>query len=141
MSLKLFFHTKTLCLLVFLAAEVRAQDITAIYQGPDETVSQLLFTSDGSAFGMKNAFRARNSDLHENHSELTVSGDFNGDGLDEIAFFEDVLYDPNMNPEFTCSAVRISRSQGDRFLPAGKCRTKTRLVLAGMVFVGFSSGV
>lgn len=106
-------------MLMCLLHEARPQDIVAGYQGPDETVSQLLFTSDAAGFGMQNAYRARNSDLYDSHAGLTVSGDFTGDGLDEIAFFEDVLYDPNMNPGFICSAVRITRSLGDRFLPAG----------------------
>lgn len=97
----------------------QAQDLNAVYQQEDGSISQLLFTENGSGFDMSDAFLARSWDLYENHAGLTVSGDFTGDGLDEIAFFDDLLYTPNMNPEFTCSVVRISRSMGDYFLPFG----------------------
>jgi len=79
----------------------------------------MLFTKDGSGFSMNEVFHARDADLNESHPHLTVSGDFTGDGLDEIALFDDLLYKPNMNPEFTCSMVWISRSRGDRLLPSG----------------------
>jgi len=94
-------------------------DLAVIYAGHDETVSQLLFTDDGSGFSMTEAFQARNADLYESHPHLTVSGDFTGDGLDEIALFEDLLYTPNMNPDFTSSVIHLSRSLGNRFLPSG----------------------
>ena len=102
-------------------ANVVAQstDLAAIYAGHDETVSHLLFTDDGSGFSMSEGFHARSFDLAESLPHLTVSGDFTGDGLDEIALFEDLLYTPNMNPDFTCSVVQVSRSRGNRFLPSG----------------------
>lgn len=94
-------------------------DLAVLYPRADETVSQLLFEHAPGSFEMVDAFRARSIDLAENHPRLTVAGDFTGDGLEEIALFEDLLYVPNLNPEFTCCIVRISRSVGDRFIPSG----------------------
>lgn len=91
----------------------------AVYAQEGEAVSQLLFTMAESGIELHDAFRARYADLYENHARLSVSGDFNGDGSDEIAFFEDMLYKPNMNPHYSCSAVSIMRSAGDHLLPAG----------------------
>jgi len=107
------------CLALPAVSAAQSTDLAAIYAGHDETVSHLLFTDDASGFSMSEAFHVRNADLYESHPHLTVSGDFTGDGLDEIAQFEDLLYTPNMNPEFTCSVVQVSRSKGNRFLPSG----------------------
>jgi len=107
------------CLALPAVSAAQSTDLAAIYAGHDETVSQLLFTDDGSGFSMTEAFQARNADLNESHPHLTVSGDFTGDGLDEIALFEDLLYKPNMNPDFTCSVIQLSRSLGKSFLPSG----------------------
>jgi len=108
-----------ICLVFPTSVAGQTSDLAAIYPRTDETVSQLLFANGASGFTMMDAYRARNEDLAENHPRLTVSGDFTGDGLDEFALFEDLLYTPNMNPEFTCSVVRISRSGGNQFIPAG----------------------
>ena len=102
-----------------VSGSAQFQDLVAIHPGPDETVSQLLFTEAGPGFTRNTAFLARNADLNENYPHLTVSGDFTGDGLDEMALFDAMRYKPNMNPHFTSSVVWISRSQGDRFLPSG----------------------
>lgn len=108
---------------VFLALPVSTtaqfQDLVAIHPGQDGTVSHLLFSGFGPGLSMNTAFQARNADLNENYPHLTVSGDFTGDGLDEIALFDAMLYKPNMNPHFTSSLVWVNRSQGDRFLPTG----------------------
>lgn len=74
---------------------------------------------EGQGFEMKDAFQARSADLFDNHPHLTVSGDFTGDGRDEIAFFDDVLYKPNSNPHYTLSVLRMFRSLGEQFLPFG----------------------
>lgn len=97
----------------------QSNDLVAIYAGLDETVSHLLFENGGDGFTKLNAFTARTYDLAEAHPKLTLSGDFTGDGLDETALFYDLLYTPNMNPEFTCSVVMVSRSNGQKFVPGG----------------------
>ena len=48
-----------------MAAASQSLDLTAVYPGPDESHSQLLFSNTGLGFGMSNAFRARNADLNE----------------------------------------------------------------------------
>jgi peptidoglycan/xylan/chitin deacetylase (PgdA/CDA1 family) len=108
-----------ICLVYPASVAGQTSDLAAIYPRMNEIVSQLLFENGAPGFNMKDAYRARSEDLAENHPRLAVSGDFTGDGLDEYALFEDLLYNPNLNPEFTCSVVRISRSSGDQFIPAG----------------------
>ncbi len=94
-------------------------DLAAIYERSDETVSYLLFDNSETAYKMVDAFRARNNDLAQNHPQLTLSGDFTGDGVDELVVFNDLEYTPNMNPDFTCSVVSVSRSNGEQFIPSG----------------------
>ncbi len=119
MNQRILIYILAFCLALPAVSAAQSTDLAAIYVGHDETVSHLLFTDDASGFSMSEAFHARNADLYESHPHLTVSGDFTGDGLDEIALFEDLLYTPNMNPAFTCSVVQVSRSKGNRFLPSG----------------------
>jgi peptidoglycan/xylan/chitin deacetylase (PgdA/CDA1 family) len=115
----ILFHTCFLCLVVSLPASGQAQDLLAIYRGQEEQVTHLLFSKDGPGFAMKEAFLAREADLNEGYPALTLSADFNGDGVDEIAFFEDMHYTPNMVPGYTRSVIRIDRSRGTHFLPSG----------------------
>jgi peptidoglycan/xylan/chitin deacetylase (PgdA/CDA1 family) len=68
---------------------------------------------------MKDVFRVREAELAETYPDLTVCGDFTGDGLDELALFEDLRYSPNLNPAYERSVVRIMRSMGDQLLPSG----------------------
>lgn len=113
------FHCMIILLVFGSPAGAQLSDLSAIINRDDETISQLLFRHNGQDFDMKDAFRARNADLFENHAHLTLSGDFTGDGRDEIVFFDDVLYKPNSNPHYTLSVLRISRSLGEEFLPSG----------------------
>lgn len=108
-----------ICLLLPVTVEAQFLDMAVICPGQDEELSYLLSAPDGSDFYMTEAFRARNSDLNDWHSHLTVSADFTGDGLDEIARFEELFYKPNMVPDFTHSMVWVSRSRGDDLLPDG----------------------
>jgi peptidoglycan/xylan/chitin deacetylase (PgdA/CDA1 family) len=107
------------CLVLSLNTQAQIQDLTAVYCRDLEAVSQLLFTPDGSGFEMKDAFRARSADLADVLAGLTVSGDFTGDGADELATFNDLLYTPNMNPDFRLSVVTVKRSNGKQFIPLG----------------------
>lgn len=109
---------------LYLLASVNASgqftDIAAIHHSEDEIVSHLLFENTGEELlKLDTPLKARAKDLPSTHPQLTVSGDFTGDGLDEIALFYDLTYSPNNNPDFTSSIVRISRSTGDRFHPLG----------------------
>ena len=100
-------------------AGAQDSDIAAVLNRDDETISQLLFTHDGPGFAIKDAFRARNRDLFDNHARLTLSGDFTGDGREEIVFFDEVLYKPNSNPNYTRSVLRVCRTVGEQFIPLG----------------------
>ncbi len=95
------------------------RDLAVLYPRADESVSHLLFDHEAAGFAMLDAYRVPEADLGENHPRLTVGGDFNGDGVDELALFDDLAYTPNLNPGFTCSVIRMLRSTGDRFLPSG----------------------
>jgi peptidoglycan/xylan/chitin deacetylase (PgdA/CDA1 family) len=110
-----------LVILVLLVGKLSGQsdDLSVVYERSDETVSYLLFDKEESGFRTTEAFRARSYDLAPDHPRLTLSGDFTGDGVHELAVFNDLTYTPNMNPAFTCSVVRVSRSDGNQFIPSG----------------------
>jgi len=106
-----------LLILVLFIGKISGQitNLAAIYDRSDETFSYLLFNNGN----MMDAFVARSADLAQDHPRLTLSGDFTGDGVDELAVFNDLLYKPNMNPAFTSSVVSVSRSRGEQFIPSG----------------------
>lgn len=93
--------------------------LAAIYEPLDETVSYLLFEEGNSDFSKHDAWVARTYDLARNHPDLSVSGDFTGNGVDELAVFNSLEYTPNMNPAFTSSVVSLSSSAGKEFIPSG----------------------
>jgi len=111
-------YTLVFCLFLPLSSTAQFTDLAVVHQGLEE-VNQILFTVDGSGLVMSEAFQGRKADLNVSYPHLTVSGDFTGDGQDEIALFEDLLYTPNMNPDFTCSVVSVRRSNGKQFVPSG----------------------
>jgi peptidoglycan/xylan/chitin deacetylase (PgdA/CDA1 family) len=110
-----------LLLLILSSANLFGQkaQLAAIYEPLDETVSYLLFGNDGAGYKIMDAFKAREFDLAPNHPGLCVTGDFTGDGRDELAVFSDLEYNPNLNPAFTCSVVTVNRSTGTHFVPSG----------------------
>ena len=108
-----------MCLLLPAGLTAQWTDLVALYPRTDEKVSLLMFEKDASEFQAVDAFRARSADLAENHPKLTVAGDFNGDGVDELALFDDLQYTPNLNPEFTKSVVWIIRPHRDGLIPSG----------------------
>ncbi|MCD4711607.1 MAG: polysaccharide deacetylase family protein, partial [Bacteroidales bacterium] len=110
-----------LVMLILFVVNLSGQttNLAAIYERSDETVSYLLFDNDQTGYRMLDAFTARSTDLARNHPQLTLSGDFSGDGVDEIAVFNDLEYTPNMNPGFTCSVVVVNRSNGEQLIPSG----------------------
>ena len=116
---KIRFAPLVLLILPILNLTGQTTDLAAIYERPDETVSYLLFDSDQTGYRMLDAFTARSNDLAQNHPQLTLSGNFTGDGLDELVVFNDLEYTPNMNPDFTCSVVSVSRFNGEQFIPSG----------------------
>jgi peptidoglycan/xylan/chitin deacetylase (PgdA/CDA1 family) len=101
----------------------QAPSLAVLYPDGTGTTSQLLFTYDGAGFSMDTAFTARSADLASIFSQLTVSGDFNGDGHDEIALFGDLNYVPNSHPPFSRPVVEVYRAGRGRVVPAGSWYT------------------
>ena len=97
----------------------QSSSLAAIYERSDDTVSYLLFDQNESAFSMNYAWLARSYDLAQSHPDLTVSGDFTGNGVSELAVFNDLEYTPTLNPFFTSSVVTVNRSGGKEFIPSG----------------------
>jgi peptidoglycan/xylan/chitin deacetylase (PgdA/CDA1 family) len=97
----------------------QTSDLVAISESSGEKVSYLLFNDDGTGYRMLDAFDARRMDLARNYPQLALSADFTGDGLDELALFNDLEYTPNMNPAFTRPLVTVSRSNGEHFISSG----------------------
>jgi peptidoglycan/xylan/chitin deacetylase (PgdA/CDA1 family) len=108
-----------ICVLFVGKISGQITDLAAIYDRSDESHSYLLFDQNESSYKVFDAFRARTSDLALSHPRLTLSGDFTGDGVHELAVLSDLEYEPNMNPNFTCSVVSVSRSNGKQFIPSG----------------------
>jgi len=129
--------TGLICLAFPLGISAQSIDLAATHTGMDGTVSMLLFENGASEFRMHEAFRARSADMAENHPRLTVSGDFTGNGVHELAFFSELEYTPNMNPHFSSSVVSISRSGGKEFIPSGSWFSVPRAQL-DFDFVSFS---
>lgn len=86
-------------------------NITYSHRAPDETIT--IKIDEGSAW------IARTHDLALNHPRLTVTGDFTGNGRDELAEFAELNYTPNMNPHYSSSLISLFRSEGSRMVPAG----------------------
>jgi len=108
-----------LCCMLF-ASHVFGQgtDLIAIHQiNPDEVSFQLFENEGESLRKVADPFKIRSIEFAENHPNLNLAGDFDGDGRDEIAVFTDLKYTPNMNPEFTCSVIKIYNSSSDRMDP------------------------
>ena len=126
-------------ILILLVTDLRGQitDLVAISEPPGEKVSYLLFSDNGSGYRLIDAFNARSIDLARNYPQLSVSGDFTGDGVDELAMFNDLEYTPNMNPAFTRPVVTVSRSNGEQFIPSGTWFS-TSDTLMDFGFVSFS---
>ncbi len=93
--------------------------LAALYPDTDGITSQLLFDYTGAMFDMDTVFSARSADLASIHPQLTVSGDFTGDGYDEIALFGDLNYVPNSHPAFSRPVVEVNRAFHHRMVPGG----------------------
>ncbi len=106
------------CFLIQTGAFGQLNDVAVIHHHSVEETTFELFENEEEFFSLKpNPFKARTIDVNDTHPELNVSGDFDGDGLDEIAVFNDLLYTPNLNPAFTCSVIKVYKSTGDKLRP------------------------
>lgn len=106
------------CFLIHANVFGQLTDIAVIHHHSVEETTFELLHNEGEIFSLKpNPFIARTIDVNDNHPQLNVSGDFDGDGLDEIAVFNDLLYTPNLNPAFTCSVIKVYKSTGEKLRP------------------------
>jgi len=105
-------------LLVVVIVYGQETDLAAIHLKNEDEVSLLLFENQEESFRKTDDhYTLRAIEFAENHPQLNLSGDFDGDGLDEIAVFTDLKYTPNMNPAFTCSVIKIYKSSGEVLRP------------------------
>jgi hypothetical protein len=82
-------------------ATAQSNDIHAIYTNVEGTQSSVLFKNTGSNFSVDDyCFLIQKDENGQLHSNLTVSGDFNGDCVQETALFYDYAYVPNGKPKF-----------------------------------------
>ena len=116
-QMRLFIQLLAMGCPAVLSGQVPALEVH--YPDADGMTSRLLFTYDAAGFSMDTVFTARTVDLASYYPQLTVSGDFTGDGHDEIAQFGDLLYVPNSHPPFSRVVVEVQRSFRDRMVPAG----------------------
>ncbi len=84
-------------LIIFLffcnIAIAQNNDIHAIYTNSEGTQSSILFENYDSKFNLSDdRFQIQKDENGSLYSNLTISGDFNGDGIDESALFYDYLY-------------------------------------------------
>ncbi len=115
--MKLFFRLLS-GLLFCLNLHAQELDIVAIHHYSSEELSFLLFENNGEYLSKADdPFTARTYEVDDEYPHLNVSGDFDGDGVDEIALFSNLEYKPNMNPHFTCSVIKVFKSTGETLRP------------------------
>ncbi|MBP6356206.1 MAG: polysaccharide deacetylase family protein [Paludibacter sp.] len=101
-------------------ATAQSNDIHAIYTNVEGTQSSVLFKNTGSNFSVDDyCFLIQKDENGQLHSNLTVSGDFNGDCVQETALFYDYAYVPNGKPKFYGSKIIIYGQQDQYISPVG----------------------
>ena len=127
---KTFVTNITLFLLVF-SINTYGQDIATIYKYSNTTLDlqELLFNNSGEQLNLLNLtsqFKSTETQFgfYTIYDNLTCSGDFDGDGKDEVAIFVKMKYYPNCNVGLPCPSyyrtnVIIMKSDGSNFHPIG----------------------
>lgn len=119
-----------LCHLAFLFSQTNAQDVAMMYYYENETddVRAFLLKNSDSQWIIPPAitqFKTQGHTFADNiFHDLTCTGDFDGDGIDEIAFFVKKTYTPNCFAEFECppystTNAMLLKSNGKSFYPLG----------------------
>ena len=111
-------------LIIFLffcnIAIAQNNDIHAIYTNSEGTQSSILFENYDSKFNLSDdRFQIQKDENGSLYSNLTISGDFNGDGIDESALFYDYLYIPNGKPKYSGSKIIIFGQQNQQISASG----------------------
>jgi len=118
------------CLLITYAFEITAQSTAFFYNygNDDMEVREFLVTKNQQSFVIPSAatqFLCQLNELGaEQYQHLTVAGDFDGDGLDEIALFIKNFYHPNCFasfscPPYYCSQIILLKPYNHTFRPCG----------------------
>ena len=127
---KIFVTFITIFLLVF-SINTYGQDIATIYKYNNTAgdMQELLFNNSDGQFNLLNLtsqFKSTESQFgfYNIYDNLTCSGDFDGDGKDEVAIFVKMKYYPNCNVGLPCPSyyrtnVIIMKSDGNYFHPIG----------------------
>ena len=98
---------------------LKADGIVCLRGGGSDTTRFIRFLPGEEGLEAHTAFLSLSSEIPGIMPGLTVVGDFNGDGRSEISLFMKVPYEPNMNPDYTCSDIMVFRPGGKDLLPAG----------------------
>ncbi len=95
--------------------------IHTIYTSADGTQSSMLFKNSGELFYLNDneTYRIQKDENGYLNSKLTVSGDFDGDGVQESALFYDYTYIPNGQPKFTGSKIVVYGQCNQSIIPTG----------------------
>lgn len=114
------FSLSIILLLSFSSLLAQQNDLILDYLKNDVS-HQIIYRGTAGIFSplADEAFSARSYELAFSYDKLNLTGDFDGDGLDEIALFQDLLYTPNMNPDYFAGVVRVRTSTGSAIRPLG----------------------
>jgi peptidoglycan/xylan/chitin deacetylase (PgdA/CDA1 family) len=118
------------CLLIIFSIEITAQSTAFFYNygNDDMEVREFLVTQKQQSLVIPEAatqFLCQQNELGEiQYQHLTVAGDFDGDGIDEIALFIKNYYHPNCFasfscPPYYCSQIILLKPYNHTFRPCG----------------------
>lgn len=118
------------CLFLTCSFEITAQSTAFFYNygNDDKEIREFLFTNNQQSLVMPAAtsqFLCQLNELGEKqYQHLTVAGDFDGDGIDEIALFIKNYYHPNCFaafscPPYYCSQIILLKPYHQSFRPYG----------------------
>lgn len=98
---------------------VRADELVCLSGSSGDTTRFVSFLHGVEGLEAHTAFISLSSEIPGIIPELTVTGDFNGDGRNEIALFSKLPYEPNMNPGYTTSDIVMFKPAGRQLIPSG----------------------
>jgi len=120
----------SLTLLLVFSIKTKGQDIATIYMYGDSVLDlrEFLFNNSNGQLNLNNVtsqYLSQESSFTYNiYNNLTCTGDFDGDGKDEVAIFVKMIYTPNCDSGYSCppyyrTTVILLKSDGNYFHPIG----------------------